>query len=157
MKHESPAVPKEGTVSIPTTEVQVRRARSHSLATRDPDVIRAWAARHGAEPATGEATTSGPATVHVNDGGVGIRFNFPGTARFRPISWNEWFEHFGRHRLVFIYQEQIADRAYALWQARGGEHGRDLQDWFEAERQLRELQGGEIARYWFVQQTDEGD
>ena len=32
------------------------------LATEDPDVIREWAARRGAEPATGEATATGPAT-----------------------------------------------------------------------------------------------
>jgi hypothetical protein len=40
-----------------------------AIATRDRDVIRQWAARHHAEPGTGEATASGPATVHVQDGG----------------------------------------------------------------------------------------
>jgi hypothetical protein len=88
----------------------------------------------------------------VNDGGVGIRFNFPGVGRFRPISWEEWFEHFDRNDLVFVYEESIADRAYALWQGRGGEHGRDREDWFAAERQLRDPQGGSGARYSFVQQ-----
>jgi len=36
---------------------------------------------------------------------------------------------------------QIADRAFELYVSRGGEHGDDIGDWFEAERQLRtELQ-----------------
>ena len=72
MKNQDPSIPDKGTVSIPTAEVQPRPARGWSMATRDPDVIRAWAARHGAEPATGEATSSGPATVQVNDGATTV-------------------------------------------------------------------------------------
>lgn len=34
-------------------------------------------------------------------------------------------------------REQIAQRAYELYQQRGGEHGRDLEDWLTAERELR--------------------
>jgi len=48
--------------------------------TRDHDVIKRWATARQAEPATGEVTDSGPATVNVNDGGAGIRFIFPGTS-----------------------------------------------------------------------------
>ena len=49
-------------------------------------MIRQWAARHQAVPATGEATSSGPATpMKVTDGGAGLRFNFPGFARFLEI------------------------------------------------------------------------
>ncbi len=33
-------------------------------------------------------------------------------------------------------REQIAQRAYELWLARGCAHGNDLGDWLEAERQL---------------------
>ncbi|MCA1586507.1 MAG: DUF2934 domain-containing protein [Acidobacteria bacterium] len=120
------------------------------IATRDREVIQRWAARHLAEPATGEASASGPATVDVNDGGAGVRFNFPGFARFRPISWDEWFEHFEEHGLTFVYEEDVADRAYALWQARGGQPGNDRDDWLEAERQLRGLAGGPGARYRLV-------
>jgi hypothetical protein len=47
-----------------------------------------------------------------------------------------WFEHFEGHRLMFVYEEEVADRAYAAWQARGGGHGHDRRDWFEAEGQL---------------------
>lgn len=80
------------------------------LVTDDPELIRAWAERHGAEPATGEATPSGPATVDVHDGGVGIRFNFPGAAPFRPISWEEWMQKFTRDALMFVYEADAPGR-----------------------------------------------
>jgi DUF2934 family protein len=36
---------------------------------------------------------------------------------------------------------QIANRAFEIYVSRGGEHGHDVEDWSEAERQLRtELQ-----------------
>ncbi len=35
-------------------------------------------------------------------------------------------------------REAVATRAFELFEARGGEPGRDHEDWFEAERQLRE-------------------
>lgn len=31
---------------------------------------------------------------------------------------------------------QIAARAYEIYLARGGEHGRDAEDWYQAEREL---------------------
>lgn len=74
------------------------------LTTDNRELIREWAAKRAAEPATGEATESGPATVDVRDGGAGIRFNFPGAAQFRPISWEEWFDNFTRHDLMFVYE-----------------------------------------------------
>ena len=58
----------------------------------------------GKEPATGEDTYSGPATVDVQDGGVGIRFNFPAVGKFRSISWDEWFSNFRQFDLLFVYQ-----------------------------------------------------
>ena len=33
---------------------------------------------------------------------------------------------------------RVAARAYALFEARGGEHGHDIEDWITAERQERE-------------------
>jgi hypothetical protein len=62
------------------------------LATDDHQLIREWAVRRSAEPATGEATPSGPATIDVRDEGAGLRFNFPAAAPFRPITWDEWFQ-----------------------------------------------------------------
>lgn len=77
----------------------------------------------------------------MNDGGAGIRFNFPGFAPFRPISWDEWFGNFDAHDLVFMYEEQdttlVAERAYTRWKERGGEAGHDREDWFEAEREVQ--------------------
>src|SRR4029077_11591858 len=77
------------------------------VATRDHGVIRRWAARRRAEPPTGEATASGPATADIHDGGAGIRFNFPGLGQLRPISWEEWFDNFARQQLTFVYEAQV--------------------------------------------------
>jgi hypothetical protein len=33
--------------------------------------------------------------------------------------------------------DEVARRAYEIYQRRGGEHGADLDDWLEAERQLK--------------------
>jgi DUF2934 family protein len=123
---------------------------TRALITTDHAVIRRWAARHSAEPATGEATASGPGTIALNDGGAGIRFNFPGVARFRAITWDEWFENFERHDLAFAFDEEVQDRAYEIWQARGGGHGHDRDDWFEAEHQLGEVTRGHGARYRLI-------
>jgi hypothetical protein len=127
---------------------------ARAVRTRDHDAVRRWAARHGAEPATGEATVSGPATTHVNDGGTGLRFNFPGLARFRAITWEEWFEHFDGHALVFVYEEEVVDRAYELSQARGGEPGHENDDWFEAERQLGGPTAGPMGRYRILKTSE---
>jgi len=80
-----------------------------TLKTRDHDVIRKWASRRGAEPATGEATASGHATVAIADTGAGVRFNFPGVGPFRPISWDEWFANFDQHQLSFVYEDAADD------------------------------------------------
>jgi len=128
---------------------------TRALITTDHEIIRRWAARHSAEPATGTATISGPATVDVNDGGAAVRFNFPGASRFRPITWDEWFEHFDRHHLAFAFDEEVQDRAYEIWQARGGGHGHDLDDWFHAEHQLGKGALGPSARYRLIKREIE--
>ena len=43
----------------------------------------------------------------------------------------------GRFPQAMPSHDLVARRAYELFLARGGTHGRDLQDWLEAERQLR--------------------
>jgi hypothetical protein len=94
--------------TAPIHRVDLRTAEEQApgsiLATDDSALIREWARRHAAEPATGEATQSGPATVDVHDGGTGIRFNFPGVAKYRPITWDEWFENFRQYDLVFLFE-----------------------------------------------------
>jgi hypothetical protein len=83
---------------------------ARTLATRDHGVVRRWAELRQARPATGEATASGPATSpSVNDGGAGIRFNFPGVGPFRDITWEEWFAHFDRQELTFVYEQMTPD------------------------------------------------
>ena len=47
---------------------------------------------------------AGPATLEVNDQGTALRFNFPAAARFRPLTWDEWFAIFDRHGLVFVFE-----------------------------------------------------
>lgn len=81
-----------------------RLSTAQPLRTQSEAVIRAWARTRDASPATGEPSASGPGTVAVNDGDVGIRFNFPGVGRFREIDWDEWFAHFARYRLVFVFE-----------------------------------------------------
>jgi len=136
-------------LDVKATSHEHREIRA--LMTRDHHVIKQWAERHCAEPATGEATVSGPATVQVNDGGAGIRFNFPSAARFRPITWGEWLENFDAFGLTFVYEEEVADRAYEFYQRRGGEHGHDQDDWFQAERQLQKP-GVPSARYRLIKE-----
>lgn len=88
----------------------VEQQSGEVVATDDHALIREWATRHDAEPATGEGTESGPATIDVRDEGAGIRFNFPAAARFRSITWDEWFENFRRHDLMFVYEADAAER-----------------------------------------------
>ena len=85
--------------------------RFRAITTRDHDVIRQWAQRHKAEPATGEESPSGPAVVRVNDGGAGVRFNFPGAAPYRPIDWEEWFDNFDRHECAFVFDNDADGKA----------------------------------------------
>jgi len=42
---------------------------------------------------------------------------------------------------IEIPPETIASRAFEVYCARGGGHGRDLEDWLQAERELRAALG----------------
>lgn len=79
------------------------RGATQVVVTRDHELIKQWADKRQAMPATGEETGSGPATFKVNDGGAGIRFNFPGVGSFRPITWDEWFQNFDQHGCAFVH------------------------------------------------------
>jgi hypothetical protein len=39
--------------------------------------------------------------------------------------------------------DEIARRAYSRFEMRGGEHGRDQEDWFAAEHELKNSEGRE--------------
>jgi hypothetical protein len=42
----------------------------------------------------------------------------------------------GRHEAATPTRDDVARRAYELFQARGGEPGHELENWLEAEREL---------------------
>ena len=108
MAEKSSLVPGVTSIVLLTTDNEDRHPGIAVGATRDHQLIQRWAEQHQAQPATGEETASGAGTVHVNDGGAGIRFNFPAASRFRPIAWDEWFDNFETHELVFVYDRDTA-------------------------------------------------
>ena len=97
----------EGPIRLVDDDSAPEEQTGKTLVTRNHEVIRKWAGRREAEPATGEPTASGPGTIDVRDGGAGIRFNFPGAARFRPIDWDEWFQNFTQHDLMFVFEQDL--------------------------------------------------
>ena len=103
--HPQSLLPEDQPIVLIDGGSEDRDAHIPVVATADHELIRRWARRRHAEPATGEATESGPATAaSVNDQGGGVRFNFPGVSRFRPIDWDEWFRNFDAHSLAFVYE-----------------------------------------------------
>jgi hypothetical protein len=98
-------------IVLVTADNELRHPEMAVAATRDHDLIRRWAGRRHAVPATGETTDSGQANVRVTDGDAGIRFNFPGVGRFRPITWEEWFANFETHELIFVFERDRAGHA----------------------------------------------
>lgn len=108
-KSEGPLLPPRPDVAHVSEHNSAGRTAS-VFATQDHATIRGWAVARQAQPATGEATASGPSSdLHVADGGAGLRFNFPGIGSFRPIEWDEWLAHFDRHGLLFVFEND--DRA----------------------------------------------
>jgi len=102
MKVRDPLLPSAKKIPEVRSNAPIDKS-ARVIATRDHQIVQQWASDRHAEPATGEATSSGPATLDIRDGGSGIRFNFPGSGRLRPISWEEWFENFDGHGLIFVY------------------------------------------------------
>ena len=109
--HPRSLLPENQPIVLIDAVSEDRQAHIPVVATSDHELIRKWAGRRHAEPATGEATESGPATASVNDRGTGVRFNFPGVSRFRPIEWDEWFSNFDAHALAFVYERDEPGRA----------------------------------------------
>ena len=75
-----------------------------TLATRDGDVIRAWAEERKAQPATARSRDAHgrPRT---------LRFDLPdyGDRSLERIDWDAWLSTFKERDLVFLYQEQLRD------------------------------------------------
>jgi len=110
MNADGPLLPERSHVRVVTADDDLQEVTSgEPIATRDHAVIKGWATRYQATPATGEETASGPASgLHITDGGAGIRFNFPAAGMFRPIEWEEWFDNFDRHGLTLVYEHAAA-------------------------------------------------
>jgi hypothetical protein len=53
--------------------------------------------------------------------------------------------------------DTVARRAYRRYEERGYEHGRDMDDWLEAERELREQREGREQREFREQPEQETD
>jgi hypothetical protein len=75
-----------------------------TLVTTNPDVIRAWAEKRRAIPATI------PGTEHEGHLGV-LRFDFPGYGgeNLEHVSWDEWLRTCKIRNLRFLYQESTSD------------------------------------------------
>lgn len=74
-----------------------------TLATRNFEVIRAWAEARGAQPAT---TPNGDAERPRV-----LRFDFPGFGgkNLQPVSWEAWQRVFEERDLVFLFQDKKKD------------------------------------------------
>ena len=85
-------------------EQEERKGRT--LATRNHDVIKSWAQKRRAAPATV------PGTEHGGRPGV-LRLDFPdyGGRDLKKISWDDWFKTFDSRRLIFLFQEHRRDGA----------------------------------------------
>ncbi len=71
-----------------------------TLATRNPDVSRAWA----------QARKATPATIPDNDPDEPrvLRFDFPGyDDGLKEVGWDAWLGVFERRRLVFLFREHL--------------------------------------------------
>ena len=74
-----------------------------SLLTTNHDVIRQWAQRRNAIPATVAGTEHGD---HL---GV-LRFDFgEHTNGLTKVDWDQWFQTFDERKLTFVYQETRSD------------------------------------------------
>jgi hemerythrin superfamily protein len=74
-----------------------------TLATRNVEVIRAWAEARGAQPATTPGGDAERPRV--------LRFDFPGFGgqNLQPVSWDAWQRVFEERELVFLFQEKKKD------------------------------------------------
>jgi hemerythrin-like domain-containing protein len=71
-----------------------------TLATRNLDVIKAWAEARGGRPATSPG--GDPERPHV------LRFDFPDYDKnLQPVSWEAWGRVFQERELVFLFQEKM--------------------------------------------------
>jgi hypothetical protein len=71
-----------------------------TLATRNPEVIRAWAEERKARPATSPGGDAQQPRV--------LRFDFPDYDKgLQPVSWEAWCKVFEDRGLVFLFQQHM--------------------------------------------------
>ena len=71
-----------------------------TLATRSPEVIKAWADARGAHPATSPGGDAERPRV--------LRLDFPNYDKgLQPVSWEAWLRTFEERELVFLFQENM--------------------------------------------------
>jgi len=80
-----------------------------TLATRSPEVVRAWAEARGGRPATATRGDDGrPRSLRIrfrdDNGDGGSR-----SSRLEEISWDDWLGVVAERDLVFLYQEERRD------------------------------------------------
>jgi hypothetical protein len=61
---------------------------------------------------------------------------YPGPGEEQGIQYRQATEPIARIGTHTPSQEEIAELAYAYWEARGRQHGSDREDWLRAEREL---------------------
>ena len=59
-----------------------------------------------------------------------------GICEMHTALYREAFFSTGKKRFPSRLHDRIADRAYALYEARGHRNGGDLQDWLDAEQEI---------------------
>ena len=73
-----------------------------SKTTTDHEVIRKWAEKRGAVPATVEGTERGDEEAGL------LRFEFKKDSRLEEIDWDAFFDKFDESGLTFLYQDKTA-------------------------------------------------
>jgi len=80
--------------------------------------------------AVSETFDAGGSVAAADDRGAGLSTQTGATSGHNPASDNG-------HSAESPSYEEIAEAAYQRYLTRGGDHGRDFEDWVEAERELR--------------------
>jgi len=112
------------------------RSRSKKAAAT-PEVTGTAASNPTTAPTGNPSTTStSPSTTSTNVGGTAVataREKSAPTTTSTPAASNTGKPNFNHPSAA---QERIRQRAYQLFEQRGGQHGFDIEDWLRAEAEL---------------------
>ena len=83
---------------------------SSAKQTTDHDVIRRWVEKRGGRPARVAATAPAKSAGRKGSSGIlRIDFGEPNDS-LEPISWEEFFRTFDKHKLALLYQDEDDSR-----------------------------------------------